>query len=773
MPWLVKDGGSRQFVGNEYVDGALGNGWRLADGETVTVSDQGVAPVNVDAEGLARARDMRLATPDTQEERAGRGQEAFLEERYGGFQARNLVESGLSGATLGLSDIIAAGIDPVGTRERRERGVGTTAAGIAGAVIPALLMGGTGAAGALARLTPAGMATRAGVAVGKRAGLVMGFASEGAMYGAGQGVSNVALSDDPVNAELLMGEIGGNAIYGAALGAGLGVLAKASSEVLGKMRTLTRDAAHARGTAVAERALGTGSRDVPLNSITEHMDLMPSPPPGARAGLQMRESLSGVDRVAAEAERMADDLLRTTRRGDDVLKAARAEYRAARDPFNNLVGDRTDDALEAALGKRWFPDAAAKYENKALALHREVMGLPAAEGGFKVLSGSGIEDLGVAARTAHDAAKKPGFAMGVDLAKADVPVDLPGAANMGQFDLLNGTRTGSELLPGVVQPRGSARILDKALSHAPAAITILGAALGGPVGAGLAMLGQGMRTVGAVNTLSKLLGSARLSADALITATMAVGKKAARAAIPASTQILSDASFGETKTPRDTRTRLGAFHARQAELLDFAADPVAGRARVNTRLMPLRVTDDKLAQQVEDLAVRRNEYLLTTMPKSPGVGNTLQGRDRWQPSDREVQKFSRAIWMTEKPTNVLVALRSGSLTRADVEAVKAVYPKSYEQVRVALVFMAPEMKKEIPYDMRVQLSTFFDVPVDTAMRPERIAQSQAMWAEDKDTSAQDQAPGSPTAARTGRRGGMSSVNSKKQQLTKGQELAAR
>src|SRR5690606_26018959 len=60
-----------------------------------------------------------------------------------------------------------------------------------------------------------GLATRVGYGA-------LGGAAEGAVFGAGQGISELALSNEPLSAERVVSVLGSNALLGAAMGGGIG-----------------------------------------------------------------------------------------------------------------------------------------------------------------------------------------------------------------------------------------------------------------------------------------------------------------------------------------------------------------------------------------------------------------------------------------------------------------------------------------------------------------------------------------------------------------------
>lgn len=169
---------------------------------------------------LAEAMDngFRLEHPDEVHERK-------LEKAYGDRPIQTALESGLSTATFGLSDYLGG----EGLRERRERNEGAAlVGGIAGAFVP------TGAGGLLSsagRAVEGFAAKTLGKGLGGRVGAAgLRGAAEGVGYGVGAGVSQVALSEDPMTWEGAAATIGSNALGGALVGGGIGVAGKLLAE---------------------------------------------------------------------------------------------------------------------------------------------------------------------------------------------------------------------------------------------------------------------------------------------------------------------------------------------------------------------------------------------------------------------------------------------------------------------------------------------------------------------------------------------------------------
>lgn len=773
MPWMVKDGG-RQFVDNEDISFARGNGWEPEDPDVkVSVSGPGTAAVDVPFD---RAVDLQSSafSPESQQAYTARGEESYLQKEYGGWNATALAEAALSGTTGGLSDVAFSAYDPVGTREMRKRAIGTTAATVVGAAAPALLTGGTGTIASLARMTPAGLAARAGTSIAARGGLAataLGFGAEGMIQGAGVGVSNVALSEDPVNAETLLSEIGGNAVYGGLLGAGAGVLAHGAGVALKGLKNITAQSMARRAgqnvDVMLERAAGSGARDAAFESVDDMIDLASTPiPPEVQVSLKAKQSIQHTDELIARAKFLYDDAASTASGLDDAARARWSNLKKATAEFDHLLGDRTDDAIQSAFVKTGarLEASATKVENAVMDVFTDGKG---AGKGIGTLFDGKIDDLSKIVKEARETAGA-NFKLGVDASKAGLGL-TPGSEGLRQVEFSNG-----KVIPGVLDAPVDGRTvgakLGKAKGNMPWALgSVL--SLAADFIPGAHTIGRLGRVLGTLGVVEKAIGTGVGALDMAIGGLLKTSKVASRVTVPATTQILSNAVFSSKPKAAKSKKARDVFMQRAEEVREFESNPDAKREEINQSLLPVHTADPVLAEQVAQNAITRMAHIAATMPRSPGIGNTLQAKDRWLPSDDEMQKWARTIWITEKQENVVTAMRSGTLTYNDVQDVKAVMPATYEKIRVGIVERIPELRAEMPYDQRIQLSVFFDVPVDTMMTPERIHFSQETHA-----TAKDGEGGKTATQETGKRGGLASMNAAnvgKQELTTGQKLAAR
>lgn len=220
------------------------------DGEGVTI------PIGRYYEALDKG--YRPETWDEHEERRH-------EQIYGGRPFVAALEGLARGATFGLSDLIGAAIDPEHVREMKEH---NKIASIVGEI--------PGTVGVLA-LTGVGPAV-ARAAGGGLLGSIAAGGVEGGMAGFGLGVSDVALSKDPLTAQAVAGVLFKHAMLGAAGGAALGgvgyYVGRAAHHVRVKLEGVATGLEQRAATAetMLERAQLEAARDAELARVTGEMN---------------------------------------------------------------------------------------------------------------------------------------------------------------------------------------------------------------------------------------------------------------------------------------------------------------------------------------------------------------------------------------------------------------------------------------------------------------------------------------------------------------------
>lgn len=604
------------------------------------------------------------------------------------------------GVTAGGSDLLLRGI-----------GLGDTAAD-AREAHPYVSAGGE-ILGSLAGIGPAGAITKLGTRIAKTAEgasvatklgrSALGGTTEGALFGAGQGVTEAALSEDPLTVERLASSVSSNALFGGVVGGVAGTAGKGIELGLGRAkRALTEYAAKGAAgkvddaAAIAERTtivddLGAFRREtkeaklfLPTKGIKEETAAI-------KGGLKTQE----IGSISLKADRTLDTLLKNPKDLADNLKPALKALRAQEHAWENLI-KRTDD-----LKLRFAADTSGER---------------------------------VAALEAVPAALEKNRAIQARLVELTKPTAAAGGlahdvGNMGH-QMVQGSVFGGVM--GLAAP-----ILGGALALPVAALAakgIAGAVFGkmGKAAAGVAE--RSSRAVGALlNVAEKVAPSAPVLATKVLSNL--------RYAPPAVTKTEPAPRRGKPQLAQVYKERTGEIKS----LVSFGPDgkPAirpAARRRVAANLAGIRAVQPLLADRLETHAVRQLEFLAGKVPRRPDLGVLQTGPDTWQPSDMAMRTFARYAAAVEDPGGIEERLASGAITPEDGEVMREVFPERFADITRQILEQLPTLQRTLPYQRRLALSIFSGAPVDAAMHPQVLRVLQGSFAEEDGTEGGVQAP---------------------------------
>lgn len=714
----------------------------------------------------------------------GRGyQERVKEQIYGdlGDRAITALEGGLAGATLGLSDLAARGLASdeylEDARARADVNPGTRLAGeLVGGALPALASGGAGSAGALARATPAGAVAR--LAAGRG---IVGAAIEGAAGGAGAGLSQIALSEDPLTLERAASVISSNALLGAGIGAGAGLLGKAAEKGIQRAKALADEAGEAARSsgAVADDLAGLDKAGLRTARETELAKLADDAKV-AKAGAADELATYRTELKAANPFLASDDA--TTRK---LFVAQERQFRRLLDEPIGLAENprkaldplrREATALRKAIDDRATQEAKIAADSAKLAdeVRLDLDTLPDAAQTV-TLTGKTARRYGDWADT-----KVPKKVIEVTREEADAFEEALRSGEIASqrtksLDALDGLLKKNEALQAKItasfEPPKSARLeaIDTARDQLGAksergiletaslgygATAVTGLLPGGP----LAAIGA----IAAPKVLNKLadLVTGRLAKASAASAKTGRGaldrffsgtQTATRAMPRAASQVLATASFSDARPaslPSTGDSLADAYRERERELRASTTPGADGRptltpaAReaVADRLRGVTAVSPALADTLETMAARRASFLASKLPYRPDAAAFQLGPDTWRPSEFEIRQFARYVDSVEQPDAIEDRLADGTLTPEDAEVMREVYPERYGELKNALIQRLPELKTPLPYERRLSLSIFFDLPVDASTSPEVIAALQANFAAEPESAGGTQAP---------------------------------
>lgn len=650
----------------------MGRGFLGAAGRVEMVTPWGEGQsVPEDQVEEALARGYSFETPEEHEERR-------LESTYGDDEGQAFLEGVARSVTFGGSDALVSALgDTEGLRERRNRNRWSAGAGeLAGALAP---VGAGAAASRLGRAVEQGVAKRLGGGFAARsAGRLVGGTAEGALMGAQEGVTRLAMTDEPITVEAIAREIGGGLYEGGRAGGIASVAAGAVGDALGAVAK--------RGAKAAEAApSGSMFADVEAADVPTLMKLKATEETalaatrkveGAQFAAEMgpfqaRAKKTGV-RVSVELR----GLKAAAGDGGEKFKGIAAELRAAEKGIARVGGNMEALATKPASAL----DALQRYTQTL----DGVVKAPAFGALTPRLQEAVRETLDDALKLKARAATFAEAATSARLARIQELLEL--AKVPGYADKI-GERAG-----GVV-----ARTVGRAIESVPVIGPVVDALAGDKIRGTI----QAVVTGRAGEAAGRLMGPIAEVA----------GRFGRRAAVPA-------AVVGTRDPVRpSTRARVAAA---VEELADIG-DPMTGARRARAALAPLRMVAPRLADGLEAVATRRVEYLLEHLPRPLRQGAAILQEDEGGLSSAALETFARRLAGADDPLELVRQLARGDVAPETVDAVRVVWPETYRAVRSALLSSVAELRETLTYQQRIQLGIAFDAPIDTTQEPDYVA----------------------------------------------------
>jgi hypothetical protein len=629
-----------------------------------------------------------------------------------GQNLQALAEGVLNGATFGLGGklLVELGEDPDAIVARAEANPVMNFGGqLLGAGVAGVATGGFGVAGTAARLaTAAGAGARtAGFVGGVAAGAV-----EGALYGAGNAVSEAALGRTDLTAERLLAGAGAGSFWGAAAGGPLGAL-------LGKARPRDVD-------VEATYAAVTGNE--PAKGFGK---LVRAAQGRLNEARRKAAEVGGADPefVKAAFGKDADEWLKVASGPREEVDALARQLRG-RLQEHLAVGERIARTRPALpFGRTMGPYDADPFAG-AEAARLEVVNL------FR----SGLDHV--------DAGRVSNFVNGITRPRADAGLQairnyrtqLAAAVEHGDDALKAAVRQADEGLTAVldaVEDRVVAKNqfreqLQRELQSAAGGVSgravgaAAGGALGGPLGAALGYVASEaveatarplqalQRRAAQRRALQAVSDYAREGGRAFARRTKLDRPlpQSVRAALPRmvapTTQALLDGRAED---------RQAALARRSEELHATAFNPLASVAR-------LEAIDDgdlpEAGQLVRQRLVEINEYLRSQVPQPLVPGS------RTPVPDHEVRRFARLDAAVQDPLRLVDDLQAGRvLDPKVVEAVGRFYPSVLEDLQAGVQEALLDDPDALSWEQTLRLGIALGLPTHASLRPDSLATQQA------------------------------------------------
>jgi hypothetical protein len=665
-------------------------------------------------------------------------------EEYGGFGGtlRAGVEGAARGVSFGLSDVALkeAGLGEGMAERQQYNPIASTGGEVVGTVGGLFLPGGAaakgaGAAGKAARVATAapralarsaealGAATTrklGGGLAAKALGAGTAAATEGAAYGAAQVISQAALQDQELTAEMLLAGVLEGAAMGAVLGGGLSVtgsaLGAAGRKVRDKLggKSLREFAEQEAGVAMLgaskselRKILNRGGEERLARLGRRGLDetaLMSDPKralgvvtrEAGDAVTRLKQVQQQIDEAGTKIERagLVQDIdARLAQSSKALLASEKRVAPAARKELRDVLGRLTDAGDELSFSEAW--DIRKAIDNSPL-----------------IKWDKSIGDAPPIAKALQDI-------RGMVSSKLDDAADSLSPELKEAWKKANADYSDMAAMRDVLKRRTESDLAGSLISTGDTVATAAGLGLGALSGTPLTAMVAGAAT-GAANKLLRERGHEFL----------------ARAAnrLSKSRETIDGAARKLTGSKLPMPTRLAAPAAvplmerydRERERTLALSRPEALQRALEASTRGLE-HERGLAVAMQATLAGDAAYLQSQLPQQRPVSNLTPNAGAQPPTRSEAKAFLAKAEAIKDPSTVLTDLADGKLDPAAIEALKVRRPKIYAEMRKKVALYAAQKSEQIPYKQKVLLSLAFDFSADSSLEPATIADMQSAY----------------------------------------------
>jgi hypothetical protein len=708
----------------------------------------GVGMLEAGGAGLARGLTAGLSDPliiGTAGAIGGHHAAEEARKTLAGVQEANPITSGVTEGVGAVAPLLVG--DPAGIIGEGARGVGAVARGAEGA--QSALRG----AGTITRgiNTLGGLAERgAGALMGEGSTSFLGRLAQSAvreganagvqtaLYNAGSQISEDVLGDTETNGEKLWQALGHGFLLGAAGGGLLASTGVLGREVLGRAapkltgtaeeqawRTISgRKAFQTAAEKVpgGDRAIGRVLLDDGLIAMGDRLEDVAPKVAAAReaAGGRIGELLDVADKAAIEGPKVADiqrrvveDVLPDLKKLGNTNSGAVAKVEGLLEDLTNFARSSNKLSAEADAGglKLTFRqtqdfrrrlDDLIKWETNPMApINATTTAMKGVRGAIEdVLTEAGekaSKDLGGSWTEAYDAAKLKFRQLTVaDNAAADAVERMQANRRVSPTDYMIGA---AGLAGGLGHGVLSGGLHGLALSAAHHVVRERGNATAAVLLDKLAAMGGIQKAIAKVD-----LQIARGVENAVNPGARARPK-------------LREVPFG---------TSPGSHEERVGAVMHAATNADAHAAKMEEAIAAIAPHAPLVANAFQQSALRATALLAGKVPGSKGPPSITPQFDRSRLSDTARAEFDRASHLTHDPVGYTFhRIDRGTLTRSDVDALKTIAPKTYDEIVQKTRAELAGLRKPLPFDRKMQIETLLGAKDEGALVGQILEQSVA------------------------------------------------
>lgn len=256
---------------------------------------------------------------------------------------------------------------------------------------------------------------------------------------------------------------------------------------------------------------------------------------------------------------------------------------------------------------------------------------------------------------------------------------------------------------------------------------------------------RGNATLGWAADRIAQLGAIQRAADAVDRKALAAVKGIVEGPKPTSRPLKTRAAQTGDDEPLAAKYR----RARDA-VLAAQADPEGAAARRAQRAAEIAPHAPLTAAALVAHEQRVDDYVAARLPRVATPPQAMLNRREALPREEEMRRFVALFDVRKRPDHVFDELRDGKIDRTKVEMLKLTHPQLFQQLRFVAaeeVARQAEGGKKWTLEERVRLSLTLDIPLDSSVQPETLRALQATYA----TQNQGGPPGSSTPPAAPRR----------------------
>ena len=692
--------------------------------------------------------------------------------QYGGIE--NLPEAfgmgAARGATFGASDV-AANLSGGAERQagiQEANPVASTLGELTGIIAPAVLTGGVwDVVGApLAGVSIAGRATERFLAKqAMKAGLsnvvaksviekigpaAIGSIVEGTFFGTGQLVSESALGKADFNAENLVTYGGMGALLGGALGAAGKTaleLVPVAGEVLKPLARYAEEFTN-RDKAALEVTGYTPARAAKMKANNPEMAGKLADFLQHDVKIAAADSAADLELKVAALKKEAGAEVGTTIKEADVALANAPELEIkSKDVFQDLAtkleerfmggkGPKSPEMRESLeqVEKYYEKIIKAADDSGNVTLEQLHKFRKAADDLAFTESGMGVTTL--KGRMAKFARREYNDILKSKIAEIGEKLNMPELA--GRFSEANRKYSySSEILPNIMRKAAKSETIN------PLYAAILGgmAATGvpGSIGAVAGLAGssfiksdlqKNLLVLGKIEKAKQYSTQMMKKVVESFKAAQPMIRRAEVAVLPPLIESSISRDYSQGSGGKKARTMQEAYTNTVSNIQTYQQAPAKFLENTNRQTASMFKAAPETSSQVDALTHRGMDYIASKMPKQAINPSFMDAyRPPRLPSNQELSKFNRVLQAVEKPASVLEGIARGTATREEVDALKAVYPATYENMRDMFITAMPKMSKTMSYQKKIQLGMLLDVPTDRSLQTKNILGLQEMFGE--------------------------------------------